>query len=33
MTDKTTTVAEIKKHIQKFSDARGWRKDENAKDI
>ena len=33
MTDKTTTIAEIKKHIQDFSDARGWRKDQNAKDL
>ena len=33
MTDKTTTIAEIKKHIQVFSDARGWRKDQNAKDL
>jgi len=33
MTDKTTTVAEIKKHIQDFSDARGWRKEQNAKDL
>jgi len=33
MTDKTTTIAEVKKHIQDFSDARGWRKDQNAKDL
>ena len=33
MTDKITTVAEIKRHIQDFSDARGWRKDQNAKDL
>ena len=33
MTDKTTTIAEIKKHIQNFSDARGWRNDQNAKDL
>lgn len=33
MTDKTTTLAELKKHIQDFSDARGWRKNENAKDL
>lgn len=33
MTDKITTVAEIKKHIQNFSDARGWRKNQNAKDL
>jgi NTP pyrophosphatase (non-canonical NTP hydrolase) len=33
MTDKRTTVAEIKKHIEDFSDARGWRNNENAKDL
>lgn len=33
MTDKLTTIAEIKKHIQDFSDERGWRKDQNAKDL
>ena len=33
MTDKTTTIAEIKKHIQDFSDLRGWRKEQNAKDL
>ena len=33
MTDKSTTIAELKKHIQDFSDARGWRKDQNAKDL
>jgi len=33
MTDKTTTIAEIKKHIQDFSDARGWHKDQNAKNL
>ena len=33
MTDSTTTVAELKKHIQNFSDARGWRKDQNAKNL
>ena len=33
MTDQTTTIAEIKKHIQDFSDTRGWRKDQNAKDL
>ena len=33
MTDKTTTIAEISKHIQDFSDARGWCKDQNAKDL
>ena len=33
MTDKTTTIADIKKLIQDFSDARGWRKGENAKNL
>jgi len=33
MTDRETTIAELKKHIQDFSDARGWRKDQNAKDL
>jgi len=33
MTDQTTTIAEIKKHIQDFSDLRGWRKEQNAKDL
>ena len=33
MDDKTTTIADIKKHIQDFSDARGWRRDQNAKDL
>jgi len=33
MTDETTTIAEIKKHIQEFSDLLGWRKDQNAKDL
>lgn len=33
MTDQTTSIAEVKKHIQDFSDARGWRKDQNAKDL
>ena len=33
MTDKITTLAEVKKHIQDFSDPRGWRKDQNAKDL
>jgi len=33
VTDKTTTIAEAKKHIQDFSDVRGWRKDQNAKDL
>jgi len=33
MTDKTTTVAEVKKFIQDFSDKRGWCKEQNAKDL
>lgn len=33
MTDRETTIAELKKHIQGFSDARGWRKNQNAKDL
>lgn len=33
MTDQTTTLAQIKRHIQDFSDARGWRKGQNAKDL
>lgn len=33
MNDKTTTISELIKHIQDFSDARGWRKDQNAKDL
>lgn len=33
MTDQTTTLAQIKRHIQNFSDARGWRKGQNAKDL
>jgi|SRR5690554_315388 NTP pyrophosphatase (non-canonical NTP hydrolase) len=33
MTDKTTTISQLKKHIQDFSDARGWRKGQNAKDL
>jgi len=33
MTDRETTIAELKKHIQDFSDARGWRKNQNAKDL
>ena len=33
MKDKVTTLAEIKEYIQEFSDARGWRKDQNAKDL
>jgi len=33
MTDQTTTIAEIKKHIQDFSDVRGWRKEQNAKNL
>jgi len=33
MTDKTTTITELKEHIQSFSKARGWCRDENAKDL
>ncbi|MCL2508584.1 MAG: nucleotide pyrophosphohydrolase [Oscillospiraceae bacterium] len=33
MDDKTTTLTEIKKYIQDFSDLRGWRKEQNAKDL
>ena len=33
MTDKTTTIAEVIKHIRDFSEARGWRKDQNAKNL
>ena len=33
MTEQTTTQAQIKRHIQNFSDARGWRKGQNAKDL
>ncbi|GAA0798032.1 nucleotide pyrophosphohydrolase [Clostridium sp. AF19-22AC] len=33
MEDKITTLSEVKKYIQDFSDARGWRKDQNAKDL
>ena len=33
MTDDTTTLKEVKKLIQDFSDERGWRKDQNAKDL
>ena len=33
MTDETTTIEQVRKHIQDFSDARGWRKDQNAKDL
>ena len=33
MTDKTTTVAEVIRHIRDFSDARGWRKEQNAKNL
>jgi len=33
MNDKVTTIAEVKRHIQDFSDARGWRKGQNAKDL
>lgn len=33
MSDATTTIAQLKKHIQDFSDARAWRENENAKDL
>ena len=33
MTDHTATMARLKNYIQDFSDARGWRKDQNAKDL
>lgn len=33
MNDATTTIAQIKKHIQDFSNARGWYKEQNAKDL
>ena len=33
MIDKTTTIEEVKRHIQDFSDARSWQKDQNAKDL
>ena len=33
MTDEKTTIAEVKKYIEDFSDTRGWRKDQNAKDL
>jgi len=33
MNDNTTTITELQKHIQEFSDERGWRKDQNAKDL
>ena len=33
MTDRTTTIAEVKRFIQDFSDTRGWRKEQNAKDL
>lgn len=33
MNDKATTLAELQKHIQDFSDARGWRSDQNPKDL
>ena len=33
MTDEKTTIAEAKRYIQDFSDTRGWRKEENAKDL
>jgi len=35
MTDQTTTIAELKRHVQDFADARGWRRGngENAKNM
>jgi len=33
MTDEKTTIAEAKRFIQDFSDTRGWRKEQNAKDL
>lgn len=33
MEDKKTTVAELRKHIQDFSDKRGWGKGQNPKDL
>lgn len=33
MTDTETTLAELKQHIRDFSDARAWRRNENAKDL
>ena len=33
MTDKTTTIAQIKQHIETFADARGWCDGQNAKDL
>lgn len=33
MDDQTATLAQLKKHIQDFSDARGWHKDQNAKNL
>ncbi len=33
MTDTTTTLAQLQQHIRDFSDARAWRKKENAKDL
>ena len=33
MTDTTATLAQLKKHIQDFCDARAWRENENAKDL
>lgn len=33
MKDKTTTLEAVKQYIQEFSDVRGWRKDQNAKDL
>ncbi len=33
MTDQTTTVAELKKHVFDFAEARGWHEDQNAKNL
>ena len=33
MTDQTTTLAQVKQHVRDFSDARGWRSGENAKNM
>lgn len=33
MDDKTTTIAQIRKHMRDFNDKRGWTKDQNAKDL
>ena len=33
MTDQTTTLAQIQRHIREFSDARFWRKGQNPKNL